>query len=266
MFAGLMVIQGVTVISANWKFVIDSTFTSTKFTAVLKGGCRVVNGPGGGKVLDMTTGHTEMKPADDECFGDLELCTQGLTLSFLFMIKKAEEGAVYLSNGGEHDGSYGLALIYKYQSYHVVVRTKTQEWVVTLNSISTRTWFKMDISFKADVGLKIYQNNVLIGSATQATRRVVSITTQITRTTTFFLGKGSMSTSIKGQLSIGEIRIFNTADRTMLVASNLMDAGSVLELLAIQLIDIMGKLGDLVYPNYINYGLPLNMCRVLIVC
>ena len=96
------------------------TTTNTQFTLKVQGGAKLIPGPDGPAVdLDDGEKHMEITPAQAGCLADLEKCPNGFTISTKLRFKHFEEGAHYVSTGGENDKDYGISILFQFQKLHV---------------------------------------------------------------------------------------------------------------------------------------------------
>ena len=73
----------------------------------------------------------------------------------------------------------------------VVVRTRTQEWALSLRPPRPRAWLTFDLTWHPAKGMTLIKDNRLVGAVTRATTRTVTTVTR--RTAKFFLGRASLT-------------------------------------------------------------------------
>jgi hypothetical protein len=58
----------------------------------------------------------------------------------------------------------------------VTFTTKTERWHTPITSFAVKEWLELDFSWSKDSGLKVYINNVLVSTATNAVERLKEAT------------------------------------------------------------------------------------------
>ncbi len=211
LFSGVQTVGTVKIFKFSWDNIIGDTIKGGSFEIKLKAGTKIINGPLG-KVIDCSAGEAEIKTMDNDCLGNIMKCSNGMFMSNSIKINVLREGAVYMSNGGHDDTHYGWAIMYKLNTVVVIVRIEKREYFLTMDSVRLNAWFKLDISFKVDIGLTVWMDNVKVGT-TLGTKRIS--TTTLTRSTRIFFGRGAF----------GTINFFNQFDREILIQLKLVESG-----------------------------------------
>ncbi|KAL3854429.1 hypothetical protein ACJMK2_013699, partial [Sinanodonta woodiana] len=99
-----------------------------------------------------------------ECFGDLDLCPLGYTLSMWLKFENVRNfNGVYLSNGGHSSQSHGVAMLYKKGTLEFVFRKKDgKEWKVKARDVLPKRWYHVTATWLLDDGLSLYLNGKLM--------------------------------------------------------------------------------------------------------
>lgn len=106
----------------------------------------------------------------------------------------------------------------------VTFTTPTHQWNLPIPSIDINVWMDMEIAWHETNGLSVWVNNQLIGTTTVAIERTVTV--EVTQQTTMVLiGTGSTENSHSGGCQTGDIMIFYTDDRELLVNDGVLPPG-----------------------------------------
>ncbi|CAE1310992.1 unnamed protein product [Acanthosepion pharaonis] len=78
-----------------------------------------------------------------ECFGDLDLCPEGYTISFwLKFLYPSYKKQVFLTNGGDRSDSHGIAMLYSKGVLEFIFRDKSgNEWRASDKNVLPGQWF-----------------------------------------------------------------------------------------------------------------------------
>ncbi|CAH1793213.1 unnamed protein product, partial [Owenia fusiformis] len=110
-----------------------------------------------------------------ECFGDLELCPNGYTLSmWLYIGPKVANEMYYFSSGGQTGSSFGVALFWLAGNLGSWFSTRTEIWKVSYPGATLREqWRHIVLTWKQDEGLKLWIDCVNVESDTMSETRNV---------------------------------------------------------------------------------------------
>ncbi len=220
---GIQKKDGISGLDFNFNFFKGLKLKTSKFVLSLKGGATIIRRNSGRMVDCSKGGSLTIKPTMGKYLGDFNLCKEhGFFMSFDIYVTKYVENAVYFSTGGDDDSSYGAALIANFGSLYLIIRTETQEWYVNLQKTLINVQMKFEFSFDVKDGVKVYGNNVVIGSSSKAMTRVVGTTT-IRCSTTVVFGRGVSINRPAGPCQIGTINVYDTADRAALVRQEFVE-------------------------------------------
>ena len=123
-----------------------------------------------GKALSLSGSSQSVTLAEshrDECFGNLNLCDQGYTLSMWLRMDGAssKKKQFYVSNGGqEKSKSHGISLYRSSGQLVSIFRDTSRRWQVSANSNSApeNSWMCVALVWKRAEGLKLYLNGTMV--------------------------------------------------------------------------------------------------------
>ena len=80
--------------------------------------------------------------------------------------------AVFISNAGGEDG-VGFSLVYRQGALRAIMKTEDMVWFLALPHLQVNTWYNMEFAWKADEGLTVHANNLLLGNSAMGVAREV---------------------------------------------------------------------------------------------
>ena len=112
--------------------------------------------------------HIDLGIHKDLCFGNLSLCSCGITIKVTIMFTKLEENTVIISSGAEKADGTGLAMVYRYGQFHCIVSNNTDTWFSTIKreTLFVHQFHQVIISWSPTNGLKVIVNSHVISSVT----------------------------------------------------------------------------------------------------
>ncbi|XP_013398006.1 mucin-17 [Lingula anatina] len=152
--------------------VTDKILTTTDFNAQLTGTPLVDNTTDKGPAIKLTTDTVCINMGrPSTCLGDVENCTEGLTISFQIKCEQLAENTYILSSGGELPDSYGVAVVYRFGRMQFMLTTSDSSWFGSAPLSTQCQWSRYDLTWKNDTGLAVYQNEILVAEQKQPTPR-----------------------------------------------------------------------------------------------
>ncbi|XP_052098806.1 uncharacterized protein LOC127733493 [Mytilus californianus] len=155
----------------EWNFVTiphSQTIIGSKFNATVHGTVNVNTSVGFN--FNNNNQYIDLGIHNNLCFGNLSLCTCGLTIKITIMFTKLEENTVIISSGAEKATGTGLAMVYRYGQIHCMVSTATDSWFAEFSreKFIYHQVHQVIISWSPIHGLKVIVNNYVISSVTKS--------------------------------------------------------------------------------------------------
>ena len=202
----------------SWKNTTKTTIITEKYTTKITGGATViVEKEQTSILLNGSSSQTlQITPKDkDDCLADIMKCAGGFTLSMKMKFHSFKEGCI-MGNGGNSISKYGISFLREFGMFHMVVRTKTQEWVSSFRSVQLQKWHTFDLSFSLGDGVSTYVDNSLVGRTRKYVRRSMrrSMTSMTQSSTTYVGSCSSSSSSVSTEQSKIEISTITTYKET----------------------------------------------------
>ncbi|CAH1797704.1 unnamed protein product [Owenia fusiformis] len=138
------------------------TLVGSCITGKINNNASLVEGRiGKGLNLDGINQSVDLGNRRTECFGDLELCPNGYTLSLWLKIGKTSGRSLYyLSSGGQTYQSYGMTLLLQSSRILVTFTTKTKSWSVSYSSPTAAEWHQVVMTWKDPSISDMYTSDV----------------------------------------------------------------------------------------------------------
>lgn len=111
--------------------------------------------------LDGNGQYIDVGDQRDNCFGNVELCKNGLTGSMLLNFRNLEDNTYYLSTGG------GLRLYYSDGKLFASVDKSGKRWEVGVPNVRKDKWYFVEYTWHPEKGLQLYVDNKLAGETRQ---------------------------------------------------------------------------------------------------
>lgn len=125
----------------------------TKYTVLIIGDARVTGGRFGNAVqLNGQRQYIDLGSHYQKCFGNLDLCTHGLTLSFWLNPRDLRDGTTFLSTPT-------YKLYYKDGRLISDFRGKKRNWSTTSTRLRPDEWQRLTLSWHPKKGLSMYIND-----------------------------------------------------------------------------------------------------------
>ncbi|KAL3863376.1 hypothetical protein ACJMK2_005133 [Sinanodonta woodiana] len=107
------------------------------------------------------------------CIADVEMCSSGFTYGLDLFLERIVGLVPILSSGGDVHNGNGLSLFYKPgDGFTFIVSTTTQVWTLHVKySLAINSWHRYEISWNKLLGVSLYVDGHLIGSATKPAPR-----------------------------------------------------------------------------------------------
>lgn len=155
----------------EWNFVKiphSQTIIGSMFNATVHGTVNVNASLGFN--FNNTNQYIDLGVHSNLCFGNLSLCSCGLTIKITIMFTKLEENTVIISSGAEQATGTGLAMVYRYGQIHCMVSTATDSWFTEFSreKFIYHQVHQVIITWSPAHGLKVIINNYVISSVTKS--------------------------------------------------------------------------------------------------
>ncbi|XP_071167716.1 uncharacterized protein [Mytilus edulis] len=155
----------------EWNFVKiphSQTIIGSMFNATVHGTVNVNASVGFN--FNNTNQYIDLGVHSNLCFGNLSLCSCGLTIKITIMFTKLEENTVIISSGAEQATGTGLAMVYRYGQIHCMVSTATDSWFTEFSreKFIYHQVHQVIITWSPAHGLKVIINNYVISSVTKS--------------------------------------------------------------------------------------------------
>ncbi|VDI09440.1 Hypothetical predicted protein, partial [Mytilus galloprovincialis] len=155
----------------EWNFVKiphSQTIIGSMFNATVHGTVNVNTSLGFN--FNNTNQYIDLGVHSNLCFGNLSLCSCGLTIKIMIMFTKLEENTVIISSGAEQATGTGLAMVYRYGQIHCMVSTATDSWFTEFSreKFIYHQVHQVIITWSPAHGLKVIINNYVISSVTKS--------------------------------------------------------------------------------------------------
>ena len=200
------------------KVVITESYniTVTETTKLVKGATEDVKAVQIGSKDDSVT----IKFPEKDCFGNIDNCKDGFTLSTEILFESLREDTYYFSAGDGSLTTTGFSLLYKFNRFQLAFITKTETWYVSFSAFKVKTWSKFEFTWTRSGGLLVYVDSVLVGSSTTSVKVTRSSTV---RSSEILIG----STSRSVQASVFRVAKFSvySSTRKALVTVGVLGAG-----------------------------------------
>ncbi|CAH1786996.1 unnamed protein product, partial [Owenia fusiformis] len=138
----------------------------------------------------------------DECFGNLEMCPHGYTLSMWLKVgpKNAPE-MYYFSSGGQTRSSYGITLHWLKGKLDVRFSTRTKIWTVKYDGQMKGQWHHVVLTWNRDNELHLWVDGDEVAEDAEPTARNV----QTTKWNDITMGRPNNAQTKYGQAVIDEL-------------------------------------------------------------
>ncbi|XP_056012893.1 uncharacterized protein LOC125678424 isoform X7 [Ostrea edulis] len=124
----------------------------------LHGGPQLVQGVIGYALhLDGNNQYLDVGIHDNECLGNLQKCSNGITVSSWLNFKDYTKNMYILSTGNN-----GIRMYQKAGETIAVVHQNGKEWEVAIPNLEKQVWHFVELSWHPDFGLNMYVNNTLV--------------------------------------------------------------------------------------------------------
>ena len=142
------------------------------------------------------------------CRGDLTKCSNGFVMAMWIQMHSNDGDKYCLSNGGQTQGSIGVAILLREKKFQIIFRTVTQTWnVIYDKAVSLHTWYHMVLTWNIDSGGKVYINGIVVshdqhGSGSDNDQRPNA-------SVNFILGNNNRGLRNPGEMTLDELRIWD---------------------------------------------------------
>ncbi|XP_062614011.1 uncharacterized protein LOC134275752 isoform X2 [Saccostrea cucullata] len=107
--------------------------------------------------LDGNNQYLDVGSHQDECLGNLQKCSNGITVSAWMNFKDYTDNMYILSTGNN-----GIRVYQKGGETFAVVHQNGKEWEVAIPNLEKQVWHYVELSWHPDFGLNMYVNNTLV--------------------------------------------------------------------------------------------------------
>ena len=130
-----------------------------------------------------------------------------------------------VSSGGENDAAYGMAITYRFSSFHVMLSTRMMKWQVEMDAslVKLGSWFELAVSWKEATGLAVYLDKKFISRSAEFQKREMTVAAG--STTSLFMGRCSVKE--EGQVSVNmetrSVTVYETTRETLVRQDEVID-------------------------------------------
>lgn len=135
----------------------------TKYVILLVNGANIVPGRVGNAVsLNGRGQYVDMGAHFDSCFGNLDYCVHGLTMSFWLNPRQLEDGHTFLSTPT-------YSIFYEDGQLHSVFQGQKSSWTTSTSRLRPDEWQRITTAWHPKKGLTMYINDEVVDQDRQGT-------------------------------------------------------------------------------------------------
>lgn len=169
----------------------------------------------------------ELEPKNDDCLGDIELCSSTMGFTYLIYTKFIEyrENMYFISSGAENDQDYGVAFLYRFGKFWFVLSTREKIWFVETQSLQLSVWYSIAISWQETIGLEIYvDGDKLAASDTSVDRNEILPSCGCQHSIFFGQASSEQEITVNAHFLLENVTVFY-AHWTLLISAGKIEEG-----------------------------------------